>query len=43
MVHNTTFFAKLLKANPIPTNLNKLTEEAKKESENTGEDSQDKE
>ncbi len=28
MVHNTLFMAKLLKKNPIPTNLKKLTEEA---------------
>ncbi len=33
LVHNTTYFAKLLKSNPIPTNLKKLSEEAKKESE----------
>lgn len=33
LVHNTTYFAKLLKENPIPTNLKHLTEEAKKESE----------
>ena len=32
MVHNTTFFARLIKDNPITTNLTKLTEEAKKES-----------
>lgn len=32
MVHNTAFFAKLLKENPIPTNLNQLIEDAKKES-----------
>jgi hypothetical protein len=32
MVNNCVFFAKLLKENPIPTNLNKLTEEAKVES-----------
>ncbi|MBP2029567.1 multimeric flavodoxin WrbA [Methanohalophilus levihalophilus] len=33
MVHNTAFFAKLLKENPIPINLNQLIEEAKKESD----------
>lgn len=32
-VHNLIYFAQLLKNNPIPTNLNKLTEEAQKESE----------
>nr|WP_275425556.1 flavodoxin family protein [Methanosarcina horonobensis] len=30
MVHNLVYFAKLLKENPIPTNLKKLDEEAKK-------------
>lgn len=30
MVHNLVYFAKLLKENPIPTNLNKLDEDAKK-------------
>jgi multimeric flavodoxin WrbA len=30
MAHNLTYFAKLLKENPIPTNLKKLDEEAKK-------------
>lgn len=33
LVHNTTFFADLLKKNPIPTNLKRLAEAAKKESE----------
>lgn len=32
MVHNTIFFARLLKENPITTNLIRLTDEAKKES-----------
>ncbi len=32
LVHNTTYMAKLLAKNPIPTNLKKLTEEAQKES-----------
>jgi multimeric flavodoxin WrbA len=31
LVHNTIYLAKLLKDNPIPTNLNDLTEEAKLE------------
>jgi multimeric flavodoxin WrbA len=30
MVHNLTYFAKLLKENPIPTSLKKLDEEAKR-------------
>ena len=30
MIHNLAYFAKLLKENPIPTNLRKLDEEAKK-------------
>jgi multimeric flavodoxin WrbA len=33
LVHNTIHLAKVLKANPIPTNLNILIEEAKKESD----------
>jgi multimeric flavodoxin WrbA len=33
MTHNLTYFAKLLKENPIPTNLKKLDEEAKKVSD----------
>ena len=33
LVHNTAFFAKILKKNPIDTNLNKLYKEAKKESD----------
>lgn len=33
MVHNTVFLAKLLKDNPFDTNLNKLIEEAKGESQ----------
>ncbi len=33
MVYNTTWFAKLLKDNPIPTNLKELSEKAKQESE----------
>lgn len=33
MVHNITFFARILRNNPIPTNINVLTEEAKKESQ----------
>lgn len=33
MVHNTTWFAKLLKNNPIPINLNRLTQAAKAESD----------
>ena len=32
MVHNLSYFARLLQENPIPTNLNQLSEEAKKES-----------
>jgi multimeric flavodoxin WrbA len=32
LVHNAIYMAKLLKANPIPTNLNKLDKEAKKDS-----------
>lgn len=32
LVHNTTYMAKVLKKNPIPTNLKKLVEEAQKES-----------
>lgn len=32
MAHNLAYMAKVLKENPIPTNLNALTEEAKKES-----------
>ncbi len=32
LVHNTTYMAKLLKKNPIPTNLKKLIEEAQGES-----------
>lgn len=34
MVYNTTWFAQLLKHNPIPTNLKELSEKAKRESEN---------
>jgi hypothetical protein len=33
MVNNLAFFAKLLKDNPIPTNINKLYEDALKESD----------
>lgn len=33
MAHNLTYFAKLLKENPIPTSLKKLDEEAKKVSD----------
>jgi len=33
MAHNLAYMAKVLKDNPIPINLNALTEEAKKESE----------
>ncbi len=33
MVHNTTFFAKLLKDNPIPTNIRELHSEAAEESD----------
>ncbi|WP_319509011.1 flavodoxin family protein [uncultured Methanolobus sp.] len=33
MVHNLAFFAKVLKENPIPTNIKKLYEDALKESE----------
>jgi hypothetical protein len=33
MVHNLAYFAKLLKDNPIPTNLRELYEDALKESE----------
>lgn len=33
MVHNLVYFAKLIKDNPIPINMNKLYEEAKTESE----------
>jgi multimeric flavodoxin WrbA len=33
MVNNLVFFAKLLKDNPIPTNINKLYEDALKESD----------
>lgn len=33
MVNNLAFFAKLLKDNPIPTNINKLYEDAMKESD----------
>jgi multimeric flavodoxin WrbA len=33
MVHNLVYFARLLRDNPIPTNLNKLAEEAKAESD----------
>jgi hypothetical protein len=33
MVHNLTYFAKLLQANPIPTNLKELYAEAVKESD----------
>ncbi|WP_410807126.1 hypothetical protein [Methanohalobium sp.] len=33
MVHNLVYFAKLIKDNPIPTDINKLYEDAKKESE----------
>lgn len=33
MVHNLVYFAKLIKDNPIPINMNKLYEEAKKESQ----------
>ncbi len=33
LVHNTTYMAKLLKKNPIPTNLKELINEAQKESE----------
>ncbi len=32
LVHNTVYFAKLLKKNPIPTNLKKLIADAEKES-----------
>lgn len=32
LVSNTVYFARLLKERPIPTNIHKLTEEAKKES-----------
>ncbi|AKD04353.1 flavodoxin family protein [Pontibacter korlensis] len=32
LVNNTVYFARLLKERPIPTNIHKLTEEAKKES-----------
>ena len=33
MAHNLVYLAKLLKENPIPTNLKKLDEEAKKVSD----------
>lgn len=33
VAHNTVFFARLLKENPIPTNLNRLIEEARNYSE----------
>ncbi len=33
LAHNTAFFAKLLKENPITTNLNDLTDDAKSESD----------
>lgn len=33
MTHNLAFFARLLKENPIPTNLNELYEQAKEESD----------
>lgn len=32
LISNTVYFARLLKENPIPTNIHKLTEEAKQES-----------
>ena len=43
LVHNTTYMAKLLKNNPIPTNLKKLIEEAKKESHEPDEKEKHKE
>ncbi len=33
LIHNTVYFANLLKQYPIPTNLNELAQEAQKESD----------
>ncbi len=43
LVHNTTYMAKVLKKNPIPTNLKKLIEDAQKESHEPGEKEKHKE